>query len=345
MNEKNKLYWETREKEKLENQLKDVSKLEQELKKLFTKASVDIEKEIYTLFSKYAKDNKLTYAEATKYLTSKDFKNWRYDLKGYINLIEQTGDERLLLELNTLSMKSRISRLEEMYYQMNKHIDSTFKTYESSLYEFLSDSVSNTYYHSIYDVHKFIGSGNAFSLVDENMIKEILSYPWSGKNYSERVWANRDKLKDVLSEEIKQMIIQGKDSRTVSKSVANRMNISVKKASDLVQTEHSWVMSESNARSMKECGIEKYEYSAALDDRTCKICGPLDGTRFNLSERAPGLNCSPMHTKCRCTELPIVDIVVKESYRFARDNNGNAIEVPESMKYNEWYDLFIQNKK
>lgn len=344
MNEKNRIYWEAREKQKLEEQLKDVEKLEKELKIAFTKASRDIEKEIHTLFSRYAEDNHLNYAEASKYLTSKEFKRWKYDLKGYIELIEQTGDEKLLLELNTLAMKSRISRLEEMHYQINKYINTTFETYESSVYSFLGGSVTDSYYKTMYDMHKLVGYGTSFSLVDEKMIKEIISYPWSGKNYSERIWTNRDKLKDVLSEEITQMIIQGKDARSVSKSLAERMDVSVKRASDLIQTEHSWVMSEASARSMEEFGIDEYEYSAALDDRTCKTCGPLDGKVFKLSERAPGVNSSPMHTKCRCTELPKTDIGLKDSYRFARDGNDKAIKVPQSMKYDEWQGIFIGAK-
>ena len=115
-----KKYWEAREKQKLKDQLKDVKKLENELKKAFAKASKDIEREIFSLFTKYAEDNNLNYAQASQLLTSKEFKQWRYDLKGYMKLIEQTGDEQLLLELNTLAMKSRISRLEEMLYQVTK---------------------------------------------------------------------------------------------------------------------------------------------------------------------------------------------------------------------------------
>ena len=126
----NKTYWENREKEKLNEQLRDVKKLERELKREFTKALKDIEKEIISLFIKYSEDNRLSYAEASKFLSLKEFKEWRYDLKEYIKLIEQTNDEKLLLELNTLAMKSRISRLEEMLYQVNKHIEGIFNLFE-----------------------------------------------------------------------------------------------------------------------------------------------------------------------------------------------------------------------
>ncbi len=168
-----KKYWEAREKQKLKEQLKDVKKLENELKKVFTKASKDIERDIFALFIKYGEDNNLNYAQASQLLTTKEFKEWRYDLKEYMQLIEQTGDEQLLLELNTLAMKSRISRLEEMLYQVNKHIDESFKTFENGLGDLLEGSVSDSYYKTMYDTHKFIGVGTTFSIVDKKMIEEI----------------------------------------------------------------------------------------------------------------------------------------------------------------------------
>ena len=48
------------------------------------------------LFEKYAKDNELTYAEASKYLTSDEFKIWRTDIKGYLEMIEDNPE--VLLE-------------------------------------------------------------------------------------------------------------------------------------------------------------------------------------------------------------------------------------------------------
>ena len=76
-----KLYWLKREQQKLDEQMKDVKKLEGKLNREFAKASKEIEKEINTLFQRYAKDNKLSYAEAEKYLTSKEFRECKYDLK------------------------------------------------------------------------------------------------------------------------------------------------------------------------------------------------------------------------------------------------------------------------
>ena len=62
-------YWINREKEKLKAHLGDVTKTEKILHRNLKKASKDIEDEIYKLYSRYSKENRLSYAEANKLLT------------------------------------------------------------------------------------------------------------------------------------------------------------------------------------------------------------------------------------------------------------------------------------
>ena len=62
----NRDYWIKREEEKLNIGIKDCTKLAKELEHHYKLANKEIEKEINNLFEKYAKDNQLTYAEATK---------------------------------------------------------------------------------------------------------------------------------------------------------------------------------------------------------------------------------------------------------------------------------------
>ena len=84
----NREYWQKREKEKLNKGIKDCNKLSKELQSQYKKAGKEIEKEINNLFVKYAKENNLTYKEASTYLTSDEFKIWRTDIKGYLEMIK-----------------------------------------------------------------------------------------------------------------------------------------------------------------------------------------------------------------------------------------------------------------
>ncbi len=291
----NEEYWQKREAYKLKKGLKDLKKIEKELVDEYKKAMNEIGKEISNLFYKYAKDNNLSYSDAKKYLNSSEFKEFKRDLKSYMKLIEETGDEELLLELNTLSMKSRISRLEEMFYQCGKYINEVYESTNKRLQIAYSSTIKDNYYQTIYDIHKAIGVGASFSYIDNDMIKEILAFPWSGRHYSSRLWSNRTKLKNAMIEELTQMLIQGKGVKEASRALSKRLDADLKNCIRLIHTEHSYFMEISSQKAYVECDIDKYEILATLDKRTSKICQDLDGEVFNVKDAVIGVNMPPFH--------------------------------------------------
>lgn len=333
-----KEYWEKREAYKLKKGLKDLKKIEKELVKEYKKAMEQIGKEISNLFYKYADDNNLSYSDAKKYLNSSEFREFKRDLKSYMKLVEETGNDELLLELNTLSMKSRISRLEEMFYQCSKYINEVYESTNKRLQIAYSSTIKDNYYQTIYDIHKAIGVGASFSYIDNDIIKEILAFPWSGRHYSQRLWSNRTKIKNAMVEELTQMLIQGKGVKETSKALSKRLDADLKNCIRLIQTEHSYFMSESTAKAYEELGVEKYQFVATLDKRTSEICQSLDGKIFDLKDRVVGVNASPLHVNCRSCEIPYIDN--NYSTRFARDNKGKRIEIDSSMTYEEWAEIY-----
>ena len=334
----NEEYWTKREAYKLKKGLKDLKKIEKELVKEYKKAMDNIGKEISNLFYKYAKDNNLSYKDAQKLLNGKEYKEFKHDLKTYMKLIEEYADDELLLELNTLSMKSRISRLEEMFYQCGKYINEVYESTNNRLQMAYSSTIKDNYYQTIYDIHKAIGVGASFSYIDNDMIKEILAFPWSGRHYSSRLWSNRTKLKNAMVEELTQMLIQGKGVKETSKALSKRLDADLKNCIRLMQTEHSYFMGESTAKAYNELGVKKYQFLATLDKRTSEICQSLDGKVFDLKDRVVGVNASPMHVHCRSCEIPYIED--DYSTRFARDSKGKRIEIDSSMTYKEWAKIY-----
>ena len=334
----NEEYWQKREAYKLKKGLKDLKKIEKELVKAYKEAMNNIGKEISNLFYKYADDNNLSYKDAQKLLNGKEYKEFKHDLKTYMKLIEEYADDELLLELNTLSMKSRISRLEEMFYQCGKYINEVYENTNKRLQVAYSSTIKDNYHQTIYDMHKAIGVGASFSYIDNDMIKELLAFPWSGRHYSSRLWNNRTKLKNAMVEELTQMLIQGKGVKETSKALSKRLDADLKHCIRLIHTEHSYFMGESTARAYEEMNVDKYQFLATLDNRTSEICQKLDGKVFNLKDRVVGVNASPMHPRCRSCEIPYIDD--NYSTRFARDSKGKRIEVSSSMTYKEWKEIY-----
>ena len=291
----NEEYWTKREAYKLKKGLKDLKKIEKELVNEYKKAMNEIGKEISNLFYKYAKDNNLSYSDARKHLNSSEFKEFKRDLKSYMKLIEETGDEELLLELNTLAMKSRITRLEEIFYQCGKYINEIYESTNKRLQIAYSSTIKDNYYQTIYDIHKAIGVGASFSYIDNDMIKEILAFPWSGRHYSQRLWTNRTKLKNAMVEELTQMLIQGKGVKETSRALSKRLDADLKNCIRLIHTEHSYFMETASQKAYDELDIDKYKILATLDKRTSKICQDLDGEVFNVKDAIVGVNMPPFH--------------------------------------------------
>ncbi len=291
----NEEYWTKREAYKLKKGLKDLKKIEKELVDEYKKAMNEIGKEISNLFYKYAKDNNLSYSDAKKYLNSSEFRRFKRDLKSYTKLIEETENEELLLELNTLAMKSRISRSEEMFYQCNKYINEVYESTNKRLQIAYSSTIKDNYYQTIYDIHKAIGVGVSFSYIDNDMIKEILAFPWSGRHYSQRLWSNRTKLKNAMVEELTQMLIQGKGVKETSKALSKRLDADLKNCIRLIQTEHAYFMETASQKAYGELEVDKYQILATLDKRTSEICQRLDGEVFNVKDAIVGVNMPPFH--------------------------------------------------
>ncbi len=336
--QKNNNYWLNREKQLLIKAIEEEDKLEILLKKAYKKAKNEIEKEIASLFIKYAKDNKLTYAEASKMLTGKEFREWKMDLKGYMEVIKYNADDRLLIELNTLASRSRISILEEKLYQIDKYINELYETSYKSTESFLKSSITDTYYQNIFTVHKYLEVGASFSLVDDKLIREVLAARWLGSNYSERIWINRDKLKIVIRDSITDMIIRGQGAKEVAKEVSSKMDANLSNAMRLVRSEHSFVMNQASKHSYNELAITKYQYLATLDKRTSDTCRSLDGQVFELKDSIEGLNYPPTHANCRSTTVPYID--ENRGTRIARDKQCKNIEVPSSWNYEKWKSEF-----
>ena len=52
------------------------------------------------------------------------------------------------------------------------------------------------------NIENLNGFHTSFSMISQKDIEDIINLPWSGKNYSNRLWTNRTKLKDKVQEQI-----------------------------------------------------------------------------------------------------------------------------------------------
>ena len=329
-------YWINREKEKLKAHLGDVTKTEKILHRNLKKASKDIEEEIYKLYSRYSKENRLSYAEANKLLTGPKYKEWRMDLKDYVDEITKTDNKELLLELNTLSAKSSITGLEEQLYQIQKILDRDYIFKHKEVKKLLKAGVKNSFTQTAYTIENLNGFHTSFSMISQKDIEDIIKLPWSGKNYSSRLWANRTKLKDRVQEQIVQATIQGKGLRQCIKDVSETMEATREVTKRLINTEHAYACSQGDLKMYEEFGIDRYEYVATLDSKTSDICRGLDGKVYKRSEAISGVNFPPTHPHCRSTTVPADVETLGDETRIAKDSKGNYIYLKANTTYEDY---------
>ena len=129
-----------------------------------------------------------------------------------------------------------------------------------------------------------------------------------GKNFSSRIWGNINKLTETLNEELLNCVITGKKTTELKKKLQDRFNVSYNQADTLVRTEVANIQIQASAQKSKDAGLTEYRFFADPDERTCPVCGKLHNKRFKYSEMRAGVNAPPMHPRCRCDILSIIDI-------------------------------------
>ena len=307
MAQKNRDYWEERQIKREAKTFTTIQDIEKEYKIALEKAKQDINKEISRITTTYMNDNILNYNEALKLLKGDDYKVWKKDLhdymKEYKNLLKTAplDAQKLYLEIETLSAKSRISRLDSLKTQIDMELTKLIFGVEDNA----KNTLTSVYRDTFIEVTKDLGIN---PIVSRDKIKTVLDKPWSGANFSQRLWNNTDKLAQTVKQEIVNGMIQGINLKTMTKRVSERFETAKKNDVErLLRTEVNYVLNQATLDGYKEAGIEKYEFSATLDSRTSQICSELHGNIFEIKNIAVGLNYPPMHPRCRSTTIPIID--------------------------------------
>lgn len=298
-------------------------------------AAKAIRKEIADFYAKYAGKHGLTYDQAVRLLTRSEFREWKATLAEYIARIASEPDPHvkalLTAQLDALSTNSRISRLEALLGQIDMKLNDLFDQGVSQMKAEFGDAFQEGYYKKVYDIQSRAGFMNEFAKLDEDVVEDVLSYPWSGAMFSDRLWRNKQALLFYARETITQGVLQGKSVPEISKALSARMGQSYKAAERLVRTETAHFHAEADKAAYKAAGVDEYEYVATLDSRTCETCAALDGKHFKLKDAQAGVNYPPMHPNDRCTTIEYDPDDALDWY-----NSGKPM--PKNMTYEEWYD-------
>ncbi len=320
----------------------------EDIKEQFKRAQRSIQDDIEKWYYRLTENNEISYAEAKKLLKKSELEEFQWTLEQYI----QKGKENAvsgewITELENASAKYHISYLEAMKVQIQQHAELLYSEFEKGVTDFLKEIFKDQFYKTAFEVAKGIGVGYSLAVIDTRKIDTILQKPWAqdGKAFSDRIWQNKEKLVRELHTELTQNIIRGASPQKAINNLAKKMSVSRSQAGNLIMTESAAISAKARKDCFEELDIERYQFDATLDGKTCEVCGSMDGKVFKMSEYEIGVTADPIHPRCRCCTVPYYDDWKElgiNPKRVARDPlTGKEYKVPADMTYQEWREKYV----
>ena len=298
----NKSYWLKRS-EELDKVAKMTEKeVMKKLSALYRDAFRSIEKEVNDFMMKYAVDHKLDYATVTQMLTPIDLAEYNEKIQELHAMYRDTKSEYIKIEIERLKARSKITRLRALQDAINVELCKVTHEYQMTLEDTLIGLFS-AQYEKACELMGVMAPG-----IPREAIKKIIEYPYAGKMFSDRIWDNKDALVKYIQQDLTVGIIRGDSIQKMARQLKKDLNVLSYQAERLVRTETNYAMNQAHLKGYKDSGVvEKYEFLAAHDKRTSKLCRDLDGEMFELSKAVVGENYPPMHPNCRSTVVPVLE--------------------------------------
>lgn len=191
------------------------------------------------------------------------------------------------------------------YYELMANIQSDLEKLGKREQVIISQDLTKLYLTTANSVEEKIGI--SFSKIDSKAAKMVVNQVWcaDGKNWSDRIWEHKGKLREELSSCLLDMITQGLSVDKVSKTIAERFGVSYSNATRLVRTEMNNIQTQAAKDRYIAAGWREYEILATHDSRTSKICREMDGKKFLFEQYLPGETAPPFHPNCRTTIIPV----------------------------------------
>lgn len=343
---KNSEYWKLRFEQLEQAQNGQGAAAFAEIEKQYKEAQKQIEGQIARWYQRFADNNGITLAQARQYLKGAALKEFQWDVQDYIKY----GQDNALMggwmkELENASAKYHISKLEALKIQTQHSLEVMFSKQMGTVTGAMGDIFESGYYHTAYELQKGFNIGWDIAGLDQSQIEKVLSKPWAvdGKNFSERIWTNKEKLISELHGELTQNIMLGADPQKAIDSLAKKMNTSKQNAGRLIMTEEAYFSSAAQRDCFNELDVEQYEIVATLDSHTSDICRSLDGKHFPMKDFQAGVTAPPFHVYCRSTTVPYFDEDFGDiGERAARDEEtGKTYYISDDMNYEEWKQAFV----
>ena len=171
--------------------------------------------------------------------------------------------------------------------------------------------------------------------MNSEKVKTLLEFPWSGENYSQKIWGCDDRFVKMLNKNLSLGLVTGQTYSEIIKSIKKECDAQKYQIERLVRTEGTFIANQGSLDAYSQLGVKKYRFVARLDSRTSPQCRELNGKVFNVSEAIAGENLPPLHPNCRSTTVAVWDEEKEEK----KENYKTFTEEELKKEYNRLLSL------
>lgn len=240
---------------------------------------------------------------------------------------------RILLDNNidedylNLSSKDKRNTKRELDNLINSTFNEEIKYTRNSIKKILFQVGIDKFYSNTFLMS--LGINFTLKKISNEEIYKIIDSKIEGKNYSDRLWTNKNKVAKELKIELKNFIDGKTTKNDIEKIIKKKFNQNAYNTKRLVETETSKVLEGANEVWAEKHDIKHVMYSATLDFKTCKDCGGHDGEVYSVDNKPFKL---PRHPKCRCSYISLPSKDWKPHKRI----NNETKEIIDYKSYKEW---------
>lgn len=318
-------YWTDRQKQLNRQMEKDEAALRKRLSSFYDTEGRRLEKEIALYYQKFGEDNVVEYRKMKESLSDADRKLLMEQMETFA---EKYPEYEYLMPVRESIYK--LDRLEGLQYSVKMQMLEIGAVNNKEIEKHLEKQALR----GTNAAAEVLGFGKNFYFNNPDITKRFVNAAWAeGKNFSQRIWENTEKLANYLNTDIAQGFARGDSYERMVKSLRSRFDhVSQRDAYRLIYTEGTYVMAESTIQLFIE-DFEEYRISTVGDGKVCPICRGLATETFRIKDRQPGVSFPPLHSWCRCTYT----IEVKDWNKWMKDyerrhKNGQAEKVAGRLK-------------
>lgn len=233
----------------------------------------------------------------------------------------------------------RLTNRRAMRYLSRFNLFSVIDDMVTTSARILSEVAEDGYLHGTFMLQKSMGAGWNVDGMKGARTQIIVDHIFGEKQAKKFVSVAADMADDKVLYEM----LKGSEPKQVERSVDYVKQASQYRAKRESRTTITETASQAHKESYDRHGVKMYQFKATYDERTCPVCGSMDGNKFPVSEAKAGRNYPPMHPNCRCTTVAVFTREIEElmAPRVVTDySTGDRVQVSRDFNYRDWYVKF-----